>query len=107
MRHGRESGRLVRTAEGKFFEVHEPLSEHERWAWVQHEALEPLQLLYLVTNEYDGTDELGFAWDDPAVGIRWPTVGGRVPILSDRDQRNPSLRDLVSQIGGPDPTPSR
>ena len=42
--HGRESGRLVRTAEGKFFEVHEPLSEHERWALVQHEALEPLQL---------------------------------------------------------------
>ena len=28
-------------------------------------ALEPLQLLYLVTNEYDGSDELGFAWDDP------------------------------------------
>ena len=42
--HGRESGRLVRTAEGKFFEVHEPLPEHERWALVQHEALTPLQL---------------------------------------------------------------
>ncbi|NTU76473.1 MAG: UDP-N-acetylmuramoyl-L-alanine--D-glutamate ligase, partial [Alphaproteobacteria bacterium] len=28
-------------------------------------ALEPLELIYLVTNEYDGTDELGFAWDDP------------------------------------------
>ena len=26
-----------------------------------------LELLYLVTNEYDGSDELGFAWDDPAV----------------------------------------
>jgi len=42
--HGRETGRLVRTAEGKFFEVHEPLSEHERWALVQHESGEPLQL---------------------------------------------------------------
>jgi ubiquinol-cytochrome c reductase cytochrome b subunit len=42
--HGRESGRLVRTAEGKFFEVHEPLPEHERWALVQHEALTPVQL---------------------------------------------------------------
>ena len=30
-------------------------------------ALEPLELLYLVTNLYDGSDELGFAWDDPAV----------------------------------------
>ena len=42
--HGRESGRIVRTAEGKFFEVHEPLSEYERWALVQHEAPKPLQL---------------------------------------------------------------
>ncbi len=33
-------------------------------------ALEPLDLLYLVTNEYDGTDELGFAWDDPTRGDR-------------------------------------
>ena len=32
-------------------------------------ALEPLELLYLVTNEYDGTDELGFAWDDPTAGV--------------------------------------
>ena len=35
-------------------------------------ALEPLELLYLVTNEFDGSDELGFAWDDPAVGVPWP-----------------------------------
>ena len=39
-------------------------------------ALEPLQLVYLVTNEYDGSDELGFAWDDPAVGVPWPALGG-------------------------------
>lgn len=62
-------------------------------------ALEPLQLMYLVTNEYDGTDELGFAWDDPAVGINWPTVDGRVPILSERDQQNPSLRELRATLG--------
>jgi len=42
--HGRESGRVVRTAEGSFFEVHEPLPEHERWTLVQHETLTPLQL---------------------------------------------------------------
>ncbi len=64
-------------------------------------ALEPLQLLYLVTNEYDGTDELGFAWDDPAVAVPWPkldsTPGGR-PILSDRDRANPPLDELVSRL---------
>jgi len=42
--HGRETGRIVRTAEGSFFEVHEPLSEYERWALVQHETFKPLQL---------------------------------------------------------------
>jgi len=42
--HGRETGRLVRTAEGKFFEAHEPLPEFERWPLVQHETPEPLQV---------------------------------------------------------------
>lgn len=63
-------------------------------------AVEPLELLYLVTNEYDASDELGFAWDDPRVGVSWPPVGtpnGR-PILSDRDLRNPSLGNLVRSI---------
>ena len=64
-------------------------------------ALEPLQLLYLVTNEYDGSDELGFAWDDPAVGIEWPAIPGAPdgrPILSDRDLSNPSLVELVNSL---------
>jgi dTDP-4-dehydrorhamnose 3,5-epimerase len=64
-------------------------------------ALEPLQMLYLVTNEHDGTDELGFAWDDPAVGVTWPTVpdspDGR-PILSERDLTSPSLAELAVRL---------
>jgi len=64
-------------------------------------ALEPLDLLYLVTNEYDGSDELGFAWDDPAVGVPWPSVPGMPdgrPVLSDRDRSNPSLAELVERL---------
>jgi dTDP-4-dehydrorhamnose 3,5-epimerase len=64
-------------------------------------ALESLELLYLVTNEYDGSDELGFAWDDPAVAVPWPalstTPDGR-PVLSDRDRANPTLAQLVEQL---------
>jgi ubiquinol-cytochrome c reductase cytochrome b subunit len=41
--HGRETGRVVRTAEGRFFEAHEPLSEHQLWPLVQHETLAPLR----------------------------------------------------------------
>ena len=67
-------------------------------------ALEPLELLYLVTNEFDGSDELGFAWDDPAVGVPWPAVPGTPdgkPILSDRDRSNPSLAELVARLADP------
>jgi dTDP-4-dehydrorhamnose 3,5-epimerase len=64
-------------------------------------ALDPLQLVYLVTNEYDGSDELGFAWDDPAVAVDWPPLGatpdGR-PITSERDAENPPLADLLDRL---------
>jgi ubiquinol-cytochrome c reductase cytochrome b subunit len=42
--HGRESGTIIRTAEGKFFERHEDLDEYERWALVSYESPEPLAL---------------------------------------------------------------
>ena len=64
-------------------------------------ALEPLDMLYLVTNEFDGADELGFAWDDPAVGVPWPAIEGTPdgrPILSDRDKTNPPLAELVASL---------
>jgi dTDP-4-dehydrorhamnose 3,5-epimerase len=64
-------------------------------------ALEPLDLIYFVTNEYDGSDELGFAWDDPLAAVPWPvldvTPDGR-PILSERDRSNPSLAELVARV---------
>lgn len=64
-------------------------------------ALDALELIYLVTNEYDGSDELGFAWDDPTAAVPWPDVpatpdGG--PILSGRDRTNPSLPELVARL---------
>ena len=67
-------------------------------------ALESLELIYLVTGEFDASDELGFAWDDPAVGVPWPlplpgSPDGR-PILSERDRTNPSLAELVESLRG-------
>jgi dTDP-4-dehydrorhamnose 3,5-epimerase len=64
-------------------------------------ALDPLQLIYLVTNEYDGTDELGFAWDDPLAAVPWPPAPASEdgqPVLSERDRANPSLTDLVVRL---------
>jgi dTDP-4-dehydrorhamnose 3,5-epimerase-like enzyme len=61
-------------------------------------AVKPLELLYLVTNEYDASDELGFFWNDPTLALDWPSDGTRSGnvTLSDRDLSNPPLRDLVS-----------
>jgi len=64
-------------------------------------ALEPIELLYLVTNLYDGSDELGFAWDDPLAAVPWPSIPGTPdgrPILSARDRANPPLRELVQRL---------
>lgn len=54
-------------------------------------ALGPTQALYLVSAEYDGSDEHGIAWDDPELALAWP---GPRPLLSARDQNNPRLADL-------------
>jgi dTDP-4-dehydrorhamnose 3,5-epimerase len=68
-------------------------------------ALEPVDLVYLVTNEYDGSDEAGFAWDDALAAVPWPlpapTPDGR-PILSERDRANPSLVELVARLRAED-----
>jgi dTDP-4-dehydrorhamnose 3,5-epimerase len=58
-------------------------------------AVEALDLVYLVTQEFDASDELGFAWDDPEAGIEWPD---RSPILSGRDRSNPSLRKVLASL---------
>jgi dTDP-4-dehydrorhamnose 3,5-epimerase len=54
-----------------------------------------LSLVYLVTREFDGTDEHGFAWDDRLVGIPWPATA---PLLSDRDRANPPLAEVVRAL---------
>ena len=42
--HGRETARIIRTPEGRFFEAHEPLDEYTRWQLVSYEAGTPNQI---------------------------------------------------------------
>jgi len=42
--HGRETGRIQRMPNGEMIEVHEPISDREKWMLTQHEAPRPLQL---------------------------------------------------------------
>lgn len=67
------------------------------------------EFCYKVTDFYHPNDELGFAWNDPDVGIRWPGVTGTytgsasadgycledgTPLkLSDKDQKLPTMKN--------------
>ena len=59
-----------------------------------------LLLHYLVDAYHTGQDEFGLAWDDPALGIAWPSAD---PITSERDRSNPGLalarRDAPPFVG--------
>lgn len=48
------------------------------------------EVLYKVDAPYSAAHDRGIAWDDPALGIDWPTAQ---PILSAKDSRHPLLAD--------------
>jgi len=50
-------------------------------------ALTDMTIIYLVDGYYNPADELGMAWDDPAVDADW---GVTDPVLSERDRNNPA-----------------
>lgn len=52
---------------------------------------EPVHYIYLVDAYYNGLDTRAIAWDDPDLNIDWPI---KDPLISERDQNNPTLRDL-------------
>jgi len=57
-------------------------------------ALTDMTITYLVDSYYNPADELGVAWNDPAVGADW---GIETPILSERDQTNPKRSEIEPQ----------
>ena len=58
-------------------------------------ALIDVTVTYLVDRYYDPDDELGVAWDDPAIGADW---GVAQPVLSDRDMANPVCAGLDDDL---------
>ena len=54
-------------------------------------AMTDMVITYLVDGYYNPADELGVAWNDPAIHADW---GFAEPILSERDQHNP-MRDAL------------
>jgi dTDP-4-dehydrorhamnose 3,5-epimerase len=58
-------------------------------------ALSDLTITYLVDNYYDPADELGVAYDDPAIRIDW---GVAHAVLSRRDEENPRRADIAPEL---------
>lgn len=55
---------------------------------------ETADFLYKCTQLYDGSDDRGVRWNDPAIGIDWP-LNGMAPMLSAKDAAAPLLADAA------------
>jgi dTDP-4-dehydrorhamnose 3,5-epimerase len=53
------------------------------------------QVEYKCTTFYDPSDEIGIAYNDPDVAIRWPVAH---PVLSERDKGHPRLAELRERL---------
>ncbi len=54
-------------------------------------SLTDMTITYLVDGYYNPADELGVAWDDPAIAADWGVVD---PVLSNRDRTNPRRAEI-------------
>jgi len=50
---------------------------------------------YKCSSYYSPKDERGLAWNDPTIGVDWPT---KEPILSPRDQQHPLLNEIEREF---------
>ena len=110
-------GKLVRVLEGEVFDVAVDLRKNSltfgKWEGVVLSAenkrqfyipegfahgfvvlSETATFVYKCTRLYDPKDEGGLMWNDPAIGIKWPVGNGFEPLLSEKDTKNPLLKDL-------------
>jgi dTDP-4-dehydrorhamnose 3,5-epimerase len=106
-------GKLVRVVAGKVFDVAVDMRRSSpyfgRWAGVElsaekHQQMwippgfahgflvlsETADFLYKTTDYYAPASEAALRWDDPALGIAWPGLGGSMQ-LSAKDRAAPDL----------------
>lgn len=56
---------------------------------------ERADVIYKCTDFYTPGDDYGIFWADPAIDIDWPIKN---PILSDKDSKNPKLREIPEEL---------
>jgi dTDP-4-dehydrorhamnose 3,5-epimerase len=52
------------------------------------------EFMYKCSDFYDPAGERGIAWNDPDIAIAWPIPDGVDPVLSDKDLKYASLKDV-------------
>lgn len=110
-------GKLVRVTQGEVFDVAVDLrkssstfgewtgvvlsEKNHRLFWVPpgfahgfYVMSDSADFQYKCTSYYAPEYERSLLWNDPAVGIEWPLVDGKAPLLSDKDSNCPPLADL-------------
>ena len=112
----RPQGKLVTVVNGEIFDVAVDLrrssptfgrwagvvlsDENQRQLWVPpgfahgfYVTSESADVIYKCTDYYAPEHDRTLRWDDADVGILWPLVGGRRPLLSPKDAAGPGFRD--------------
>jgi dTDP-4-dehydrorhamnose 3,5-epimerase len=118
LQSGRPQGKLIRVVEGEIYDVAVDVRRRSptfgRWVAVTLSAenfkqcyvppgfahgfcvlSQDAQVEYKCTDLYEPASEIGIAWNDPTLSIRWPIAQ---PLLSDRDRRNPTLAELMERL---------
>jgi dTDP-4-dehydrorhamnose 3,5-epimerase len=52
------------------------------------------EVQYKCTSTFNGRNDIAIRWDDPDIGVMWPTKN---PILSDRDKNAPTIKELCGK----------
>ncbi|CAH6828523.1 dTDP-4-dehydrorhamnose 3,5-epimerase [Vibrio chagasii] len=102
-------GKLVRVIKGEVFDVAVDMrqesstfgqwvgvllsAENKRQLWVPegfahgfYVTSDEAEFVYKCTDYYNPNAEISVKWDDPSIGIDWPLVNGKAPLLSAKDE---------------------
>ena len=113
---GNPQGKLVRVVYGEVYDVAVDLrqssptfgqwvhagltSENHKQLWIPpgfahgfYVLSERADLLYKCTSYYAPAQDRTVRWNDPDIAIDWPLIDARPPLLSDKDNTAPLLRD--------------
>ena len=109
-------GKLVRVVAGTVFDVAVDLrkssptfgkwvgeilsAENKKMLWIPggfahgfYVMSESAEFLYKCTEYYEPEHERCVQWDDPDLAIDWPLIGGKPPLLSEKDGSGAALKN--------------